>query len=102
MTNLHRFNIGHRININKQWQLTGDYHALWADQNSGAVIRLADQRCPPTRSSAAVCYATSLRYKFSDQLYGHFLSSTSCPASYYVAPSDDDAWFFRVNFEYIF
>jgi hypothetical protein len=37
-TNLHRLNIGHRIQINKQWQLTGDYHALWADQNSGAMI----------------------------------------------------------------
>jgi hypothetical protein len=100
MTNLQRANIGHRINFTKQWQLTGDYHALWADQNSGggstALARSSDKRF---RGSL---YATSLRYKMNDQLSAYGLFEYLVPGSYYVAPSDDDAWFFRFNFEYVF
>lgn len=100
MSNLHRANIGHRINFTKQWQLTGDYHALWADQNSGggsgALARSTEKRF---RGSL---YATSLRYKMSDQLSGYGLFEYLVPGSYYVAPGGDDAWFFRFNFEYTF
>jgi hypothetical protein len=32
MTNLHRVNVGHKIDLNKQWTWTFDYHALWADE----------------------------------------------------------------------
>ena len=38
----------------------------------------------------------------SDQLSGYGLFEYLVPGSYYVAPSDDDAWFFRFNFEYMF
>ena len=82
MSNLHRANIGHRINFTKQWQLTGDYHALWADQNSGggsgSLARSTDKRF---RGSL---YATSLRYKMSDQLSGYGLFEYLVPGSYYV------------------
>jgi hypothetical protein len=100
MSNLHRANIGHRFNINKQWQVTGDYHALWADQNTGgggaALARSSDKKF---RGSLLT---SSLRYKFSDQLSGYGLLEYLFPGNYYVAPSDDNAWFFRFNFEYVF
>jgi hypothetical protein len=101
-TNLHRFNLGHRIQINKQWQLTGDYHALFADENSRATS--------PTKINLSTSdkfrghlLTSWLRYKFSDQMYGHFLAEYLInPGEYYAAPSDNDAYFLRVNFEYIF
>jgi hypothetical protein len=100
-TNLHRFNIGHRFNITKQWQLTGDYHALWADQNSGAMIpsKINLSKSEEFRGSL---YTTSLRYKLSDQLSAYGLLEYFTPGSYYVAPSDDNAYFWRINFEYVF
>ncbi len=101
-TNLHRFNVGHRIQINKQWQLTGDYHALFADQNSGATspARLHLSNSEKFRGHLLTSW---LRYKFSDQLYGHFLAEYFFNAGeYYEAPSDENAYFLRVNLEYIF
>lgn len=102
-TNLHRANIGHRINVNKQWSISTDYHALWADETGQPWktgkdgINVSDDH--KFRGSLVTCWA---RYKFSDQFYGHFLGEYFVPGNYYVAPSGDDAWFFRFNVEYIF
>ncbi len=102
-TNLHRANIGHRINLNKQWTLTTDYHALWADEpgqpwKTGANgINVSDDH--KFRGALVTCW---LRYKFSRQLYGHILGEYFMPGSYYAEPSGDDATFFRFNVEYVF
>ncbi len=101
-TNLHRFNIGHRIQINKQWQLTGDYHALLGRSEFRRRDPLEDARCPASDKFRGHLLTSWLRYKFSDQMYGHFLAEYFIPGDYYVAPSDNDAYFLRVNFEYIF
>ncbi|MBM4024683.1 MAG: hypothetical protein FJ280_04655 [Planctomycetes bacterium] len=100
-TNLHRLNVGHRFNINKQWSLTGDYHALWADKNTPTTDpRIATSSANRFRGHLLTSW---LRYKFSEQLYGHFLAEYFFNAnSYYVAPSDDNAYFLRFNVEYIF
>jgi hypothetical protein len=100
MTNLHRLNVGHRFDLSKQWQLAGDYHALWADENSGAIspsLHVANHH--KFRGSLLV---TSLKYKFNDQLSGYGWFEYFVPGEYYVSPSDDNAWFFRFNLEYIF
>ncbi|MGE5295175.1 MAG: alginate export family protein [Solirubrobacterales bacterium] len=102
-TNLHRANIGHRINLNKQWTLSTDYHALWADEpgqpwKTGANgINVSDDH--KFRGSLVTAW---LRYKFNPQLYGHFLAEYFMPGAYYVDPSGDDATFFRFNLEYVF
>jgi len=102
VTNLHRFNLGHRIQINKQWQLTGDYHLLFADQNSRAMIPNRID-LSPTDKLRGHLLTSWLRYKFSDQMYGHFLAEYFInPGEYYAAPCDNNAYFLRVNFEYIF
>jgi hypothetical protein len=100
MTNLHRLNLGHRFNINKQWQLSADYHLLFADQNSGATS--SKLHVSPDKRFRGQLFTTWLRYKFSDQLYGHFLAEYFLPGNYYVEPSDDFAYFLRFNVEYIF
>jgi hypothetical protein len=100
-TNLHRLNVGHRVSLTKQWTVTGDYHALWADENSGALIPAAIKVSSDDKFRGSLL-ATSLRYKYSDQLSGYGLLEYLAPGSYYVAPSDDNAWFFRFNVEYVF
>ena len=103
LTNLHRINVGHRLNLNKKWQLTADYHALWADQmgqpwNKGAKgLNVSDDG--RFRGNLVTSW---LKYKFSAQLYGHFLAEYFWNGDYFTAPSDDNAYFLRFNIEYIF
>jgi hypothetical protein len=101
LTNLHRANVGLKFDLNKQWTFTADYHALWAADNTGAAIppgiALSDDH--KFRGSLYTAWA---RYKFSDQLYGHIMGEIFAPDNYYVAPSDDSAYFLRFNLEYVF
>jgi hypothetical protein len=100
LTNLHRINIGHRLNLNKQWSLTADYHILWADQSTGLTGALDTSDTDRFRGHL---FTSWLKYKFSDQLYGHFLAEYFVNAGdYFVSPSNDDAYFLRFNVEYIF
>jgi hypothetical protein len=71
-TNLHRANIGYQFDLSKQWQIVTDYHALWADENSGAVMptRLAVSDNDSFRGHLFTLWA---KYKFTPQLYGHLL-----------------------------
>jgi hypothetical protein len=102
-TNLQRINIGHRLNLNKQWTLTGDYHALWADQNPPTTDPANRLHTSSTQRFRGHLLTSWLRYKFSDQLSGHFLAEYFINGhSYYVAPSNDNAYFLRFNLEYIF
>jgi hypothetical protein len=102
-TNLHRANIGHRINLTKKWSLSTDYHALWSDQ-PGMPWRTGPNGLNTDGGSKfrGSLVTSWLRYKFSDQLYGHFLGEYFWPGNYYIATSKDDAWFFRFNVEYVF
>jgi hypothetical protein len=109
-SNLQRFNIGHQIQINSQWQLAADYHLLYADQNSGATKpfdpanpQAGGLNLSPSKKFRGQLLTSWLRYKFSDQLYGHFLAEYFFNANkYYVTPSANDAYFLRFDFEYIF
>lgn len=109
LTNLHRLNIGHRFNLTKQWTITLDYHALWADQPGDSIakgptgLNVADRNefheGQRFRGSLFTGWA---KYKFSDQLYGHLLGEYFIPGPYFQSPSNDDAFFLRFNLEYVF
>jgi len=98
LTNLHRANIGHKFNLNKKWQVSTDYHALWADeQGSSSRYNISDDH--KFRGSLLTSW---WRFKFSDQLYGHLLGEYFFPGNYFQAPTSDEAWFLRLNIEYVF
>ncbi len=99
-TNLHRANIGCKFDLNKRWQITADYHALWADQNSGTVLPVIQVR--DNESFRGHLFTAWAKYKFSPQLYGHLLGEYFMPGDYYESVNDDDAYFLRFNLEYIF
>jgi hypothetical protein len=47
-------------------------------------------------------FTSWLKFKFNSQLYGHFLAEYFVPGSYYDEATNDDAWWFRFNVEYVF
>ena len=100
-TNLHRANIGHRFNLNKQWQICTDYHALWADEpaQDAADIKLKTSDVHSFRGHLVTLWA---KYKFSDQLSGHLLAEYFDPGAYYTAANGDDAYFLRFDLQYTF
>lgn len=98
-TNLHRANIGHKFNINKQWQLCTDYHALWADEQGQPWNSFQVSGEDRFRGNLVTMWA---KYKFSSQLTGHLLAEYFCPGNYYPKQNDDSAYFLRFNLEYTF
>jgi hypothetical protein len=102
-TNLHRLNVGHRFNLTSKWSMTADYHVLWAAQNTPATDPARRLRTSSNERFRGQLLTSWLKYKFSDQMYGHILGEYFINGdSYYVSPSDDNAYFLRFNFEYIF
>lgn len=101
-TNLIRLNLGHRIQLTKKWQWTADYHALWADENSGAFVP-SKLNLSNNEKFRGHLLTSWLKYKFTDQLYGHFLAEYFVNGNeYYASPSSENAYFLRFNIEYIF
>jgi hypothetical protein len=109
LTNLHRFNIGHKFNVTKLWTITLDYHAIWADQPGSTLkpgatgLNVANR----TKFHEGERFRGSLftgwaKFKISDQLYGHLLGEYFIPGTYYQGPTNDDAFFLRLNIEYVF
>jgi hypothetical protein len=98
LTNLHRVNIGHRFNLNKQWTLTADYHALWADE-PGRSSRYDISDDHKFRGDLFTAWA---KFKFTSQLYGHMLGEYFIPGNYFEDSTNDAAFFLRFNVEYIF
>ena len=97
-TNLHRVNLGHKFNPNKKWQISTDYHLLWADENTVQNSSFISDESK-FRGQLITCWA---KYKFSKQLSGHLLGEYLMPGTYYKKVNRDDAFFFRFNLEYTF
>jgi hypothetical protein len=104
-TNLHRINLGHKIQLTKACSLSTDYNALFAD-HTGTPWRPSTSE-PTIHISGDSKYRGSLigstvRYAFSKQLTGYLLGEYFVPGNYYQEPSDDNAYFIRLNIEYTF
>jgi hypothetical protein len=106
LTNLHRVNVGHKIQLTKEASLSTDYNLLFADH-----------RATPWKSGATglnvsndsyyrgSLFGSWLRYQFSKQLVGHLMGEYFIPGSYYQKPNGenaDNAFFIRLNIEYTF
>ncbi len=104
-TNLHRLNLGWVAQVHPMAELSLDYHALFADQNT---------KCGPggvTCTSApapGLGFSTHdkfrghlvtawLRAKFNKNISGHLLAEYFMPGDYYVTPKDDNAYFLRAE-----
>jgi hypothetical protein len=98
-TNLHRLNVGHTFKPHDMWEISTDYHALWADENSPSTGIFDISTTDRFRGHLFTCWA---KYEVSDHLAGHFLAEYFIPGDYYLSTNDDDAYFLRFNVEYTF
>ncbi|MBN1359957.1 MAG: alginate export family protein [Sedimentisphaerales bacterium] len=99
-TNLHRLNVGHKFKPCKAWEISTDYHALWADEmgqpwNPGG-LTLGSSRF---RGHLITCWA---KYKYGTHIAGHLLGEYLIPGDYYAAVNNDEAFWLRFNLEYTF
>lgn len=104
-TNLHRLNLGWVAKVHSTTELSLDYHALFADENT---------KCGPngvtctTAPPPGLGFSTHdkfrghlltawLRSKFDKHISGHLLAEYFMPGDYYVAPKGDNAYFLRAE-----
>ena len=99
-TNLIRLNVGHKFQPHKNWRISTDYHALWADE-TGAPWRgrLTLDDDSNFRGHLFTCWAN---YTFGKQLKGHLLGEYFFPGDYYEKVNNDEALWLRFNLEYTF
>jgi hypothetical protein len=103
LTNMHRLNVGHRIQLTKECSLSTDLHFLWADHTATPWKTGATGMNISGDSKYRGTLLTSwLRYTFSKQLTAHVVGEYFVPDNYFQTPSDDNAFFIRLNFEYTF
>lgn len=100
VTNLHRLGFGHSFKPNEVWTVATDYNLLWADENSETTNpNMAFSSGDNFRGHMLSGIAT---YSCCKSFKTHFLLDYFIPGSYYDSPSDDNAFFARVNVEWTF
>ena len=92
-TNLHRFNLGWVAQVHPKAELSLDYHALFADENSKCGS--AGFSCGDTFRGNL--YTAWLRVKYDKHVSGHLLAEYFQAGNYYVAPKGDNAYFLRAE-----
>lgn len=92
-TNLRRFNLGWAAKVHPTTEVSLDYHAVYADENS---------RCGAAGFSCSEkmrghLLAAWVRSKFNKHVSGHLVAEHFWPGDYYVAPKGDEAYFIRAE-----
>jgi hypothetical protein len=106
VTNLHRLGFGHSFKPATIWTFATDYNLLWADENSEIANANPSSSDGLTFSdsgkfrgqmiSAIATYSCCANFKT------HFMLDYFIPGDYYASPSDDNAYFARINVEWTF
>ena len=97
-TNLRRFNAGWAAQVHPKAELSLDYHALFADENTKCGV-------PGFSCSDRFrghLYTAWLRMKLDKHVSGHLLAEYFQPGNYYVAPKGDNAYFLRAELNLTF
>lgn len=92
-TNLHRLNLGWAAQVHPKAELSLDYHALFADQNTKrGTAGFSDS--DKFRGHLVTAW---LRAKLDKHVSGHLLAEYFLPGDYYEAPKGDNAYFLRAE-----
>lgn len=91
-TNLHRYNLGWVAQVHPKAELSLDYHALFAAENTkcGGGFSCTDK-------FRGHLFTAWLRLKHDKHLSGHLLAEYFQTGDYYVAPKGDNAYFLRAE-----
>jgi hypothetical protein len=93
ITNLHRLNLGWAAKVHPKADVSLDWHALFADENT---------KCGTGGYSCDDNFRGHLltgwiRSKFDKMVSGHLVAEYFMPGDYYESPKNDNAWFFRAE-----
>jgi hypothetical protein len=98
VSNLHRLAFGHKFKPNKEWDISTDYHLLWAPENSfPGNTKVSEDGS--FRGQLITCWA---KYAFSKQLTGNLVGEYMIPGNYYSSTNGDDALYFHFTVTYTF
>ena len=92
-TNLNRLNLGWAAKVHPTTEISLDYHAVFADENSkcgSAGFSCGDK----FRGHLVAAWA---RAKFDKHVSGHLMAEYFFPGDYYIAPKGDAAYFLRAE-----
>jgi hypothetical protein len=91
-TNLHRLNLGWVAKVHPTSEISLDYHALFADENTkcGGGFSCNDK-------FRGNLFTAWLRARYDKHISGHLLAEYFLPGNYYVAPKGDNAYFLRAE-----
>lgn len=92
-TNLRRFNLGWAAKVHPTTDVSLDYHAVFADENTkcgAAGFSCSDK----FRGHLLVAW---VRGKFNKNVSGHLVAEYFWPGDYYIAPKGDNAYFLRAE-----
>ncbi len=92
-TNLQRLNLGWAARVHPTTEISLDYHAVFADENT---------RCGTAGFSCSgkfrgQLFAAWARTRYDKHLSGHVMAEYFAPGNYYVAPKGDEAYFLRAE-----
>lgn len=92
-TNLSRLNLGWTAQVHPTTEVSLDYHAVYADENSkcGAAGFSCSEKF---RGHLLAAWAKA---KFNKHVAGHLMAEYFLPGDYYVAPKGDNAYFLRAE-----
>lgn len=95
-TNLHRLNLGWGAKPHPSAEVTLDYHALWADQESA---RTPGQLANISRNGRfrGHLFTGWLKAKLNRQVSGHLVAEYLRPGDFYADHRQDDSYFIRAE-----
>jgi hypothetical protein len=92
ITNLQRLNLGWAAKVHPKAEVSLDYHALFADENT---------RCGGGYSCdddfRGHLLTGWIRARFDKTISGHLVAEYFMPGDFYESPKNDNAWFFRAE-----
>ncbi|NCA71301.1 MAG: hypothetical protein EOM91_14610 [Sphingobacteriia bacterium] len=95
-TNLHRLNAGWGIQAHPSTQITLDYHALWADQNSTRYANQAANISGEDRFRGHLATGW-IKTKLNKHVSGHLVAEYLWPGDYYAENRRDESFFVRAE-----
>ncbi|MBK1731556.1 alginate export family protein [Thiococcus pfennigii] len=95
-TNLHRLNVGWATQVHPTTQVTLDYHALWADEES---TRTAAQMANISGEDRFRGHLITgwVKAKLNEHLAAHLVAEYLDPGDFYAANRRDDSYFVRAE-----
>lgn len=98
VSNMHRLDFGHKFKLDDHWEFLTDWNFIWAAENTYA----GNPKFSDDGKFRGNLFTSWIRYKFTKQLSGNFVTEYFMPGNYYAKLNNDDALYFHFTITYVF